>query len=150
MKKFFGWMLVVMLVISACGKDGKDTVFLVLDIDVPSHTNSWRMVRDEITEDFLFFECRVPVREITGDIFDNGAVLCYLVEYVGYGNTTIPIQSPLPYTLFRVDYEDNEYYFSENYTFEVSPGYINFVVKVSDFWDGEYPLNCTFRVVIMR
>ena len=158
MKKLLKLMLIAMFMFSACGKDGKDgkdTVLIVLDFHVPSSTTKWESAIDDLMGDF--FECRVSVREITGDVFDNGVVLCYLVQYIEYGNTVTPIQTPLPYTysrwehLYDEEYEEYHWYnYSENYTFEVSPGYINFIVKSSDLGLSEGTLSCTFRVVIMR
>ena len=149
MKKFLRLMLIAMLVFSACGKDGKDgrdTVFVVRDFHVPSQTNNWQITNDDLMGSF--FECRVLVEEITGDVFDNGAIICYLLQNVNYGASTSVVYTPLPFTFFG---EDEGYLYSENYTFEVSPRYINFIVKVSDFDTGaQLPLDCTFRVVIMR
>ena len=160
MKKFFGWILIVMLVFSACakdGRDGKDAILIVRDFNVPSQTNKWVSGYDNLMGDFL--ECTILVNEITGDVFDNGAVLVYLVQYIEIGNELIPIQTPLPYTLARwalyycddVDDESCWIDYTENYTFEVSPRHINFIVKTSDAgFPIHEPINCTFRVVIMR
>ena len=158
MKKIFGWLLIVTLVFSACakdGKDGKDVVLIVRDFNVPSQTNKWTIVEDGLMG--YIHECSVFIREITGDVFDNGAVMCYLVQFIEIGNEQVPIQTPLPYSLPRWDLlydeeadEDFWYNYSENYTFEVSPGHINFIIKTSDTFGSLGPLDCTFRVVIMR
>ena len=151
MKKLLGCMLIVVLLCSSCvknGKDGNDTVFMVLDFDIPSinNNNKWNPVFDDVMGNF--FESRVSIRELTGDIFDNGAVLCYLLQNVNYGARTTVIQTPLPYTFFG---EFGGFLYSENYTFELSPGSINFIVKISDFdIETQMPLDCTFRVVLMR
>ena len=151
MKKLFKWSLVLVLVFSACKKDEGQIEVFVRDFSVLSR--NWEVVYDDLMG--TFFQCEFVFPEITGPVLANGAVNCYLKQNV---NNSI-IQTPLPYTFFGEDlifFEDEEYdiydlyHYSENYTFEVRPGFINFIVKISDFdVESQLPLPCEFRVVLI-
>ena len=146
MKKLLGWMLIVALLFTACegkvgppGKDGKNIEFVVCDFVVQSE--NWVPVNDELMGNLFEYGFNFP--QLTGYIFDEGAVVCYLVQDLGGGI----IQTPLPYTFYG---ELDDVLYSENYTYEISPGHINFIVKISDFdTEVQQPLSCTFRVVLM-
>jgi hypothetical protein len=74
--------------------------------------------------------------------------MCYLIQTIPIGGKDTDIQTLLPYTFYG-ETDDGSLY-SENYTFEIRPGYINFVVKISDFnTEFQQPLDCIFRVVLM-
>ena len=145
MKKILVFFAIALMVAAsiACegkpGKDGNDAIFKILDFDVES---------EEWNEHDGIFKYDFPMPEFSGKIFDEGAVVCYLLWFEG----SVPVQSPLPYTFFGVDedIDGNDYFYSENYTFEVKPGYITFIVKISDFQTGfQQPLPCSFRVVLL-
>jgi len=154
MKKLFGYLILAMMLISACegpmgppgkdgldgrngrdGKDGTSTQWFIQDCEVFSE--HWKRVTDPLMGNI--FEYGFNISKLSSFVITDGAVVCYLIQD--------NIQTPLPYTFFG---EYNGFLYSENYTFEASPGYINFIVKVSDF-DTEFqqPLKCKFRVVLM-
>ena len=147
-KKLLGCLLIVVLGITACqgpmGPPGKDAVMLVRDFNVSS--DHWNPAYDDLMG--AFFEYGFSFAELTGTVFDKGAVICYLLQNISYGGRNIVVQTPMPYTYYG---EFQGVLYSENYTFEIRPGYINFIVKVSDFdTQAQQPLDCTFRVVIAR
>jgi len=150
MKKLLGCLVMVVMWFSACegpmgpmGPAGRDANMKVCDFEVLSE--HWIPVHDDMMGNIFEYEFRIP--ELTGYVFDEGGVVCYLVQYLNIGGKNTPVQTPLPYTFFG---EYDGFLYSENYTYEIRPGYINFIVKVSDF-DTEFqkPLPCTFRVVLM-
>ena len=154
MKKVLGWLLAIMTGITACegpmwpmgppgpSGDGYETQWFIRDYDILSH--QWELVFDQNMGSLFQFE--IPVPEITKFVFDEGAVLCYLVQEISSGGRTSLVQSPLPYTFYG---EIDGFFYSENYTFEVRTGYINFIVKYSDFDTEIKPLSCTFHVVLI-
>ena len=149
-KKLLGCLLIVMMWITACegpmgpaGRDGRDgigTNWFVEDFEVLSE--HWIPVYDPVMDGDIF-EYSFNFPKLSKIIFEEGAVICYLVQNI---NKNV-IQTPLPYTFFG-EYQGILY--SENYTYEISPGYINFIVKISDFdTQTQPPLRCIFRVVLM-
>ena len=152
MKKFLGCLLIIMMVLSACegpagpmGPPGKDADAGMLVFECNVLSEHWKPAFDDLMGDFFEYEFRI--RELTGYIFDEGAVFCYLVQNIDDGKRVTVVQSPLPYTFYGVF---QGVLYSENYTYEIRPGYINFIVKISDFdTQAQQPLDCTFRVVMM-
>ena len=159
MKKLLGCVLAVMMCFAACegpvgppGKDGRDgkngsdgysTQWFVGDFDVLSA--HWEPVYDDLMGDIFQYEFHIP--ELTEFIFKEGAVICYLLQNINKGGRTTLIQTPLPYTFYG---DAGGELYSENYTCEIRQGYINFIVKISDFnTQAQQPLPCTFRVVMM-
>ena len=157
MKRLLGCLLLIMIAMSACegpagpmgppgmdGFDGESTQWYITYCEIDPR--DWNFVNDDLMGDF--FEYTFDIAEITPFVFQKGAVVCYLEQNVTYqGEPTRAIQTPLPYTFYG-DYEGVLY--SENYTYEVRPGYINFIVKISDFnTEEQQPLPCKFRVVLM-
>ena len=150
--RLFLWMLIVTLAFTACegkvgppgrngrdGIDGESTQWFIQDFEIKSE--HWRPVTDDLIGNI--FEYGFNFSKLTGFVFDAGAVVCHLVQSV---NNQVNY-TPLPYTFYG---EAGGEFYSENYTYEVRPGYINFIVKVSDFaTDVQQPLPCTFRVVLM-
>lgn len=152
-KNFLGCLLIVMMGITACegpegppgpkGNDGASTQWKIYDLTVSS--DHWRPVHDDLMGNI--FEYGFDIKELTGFVFDEGAVVCYLVQNFKVDGKNIVVQTPLPYTFYG-EYQGVLY--SENYTYEMKPGYINFIVKISDFdTELQQPLPCTFRVVLM-
>jgi len=150
MKKLLCCMLVVVLLLGGCGKDGKDAELIVLDFIVMS--NQWDEYEFKDDRYFYYFwkspEIHVP--QLTGKVFDEGAVLCYMLQNLIEGGRPQVVQKPLPYTINGF-YDDNGYDvpYSENYSFQIRPGYITFIVKYSDFGELRPPRG-DFRVVILR
>ena len=172
-KKFLGFLLMVMIGFAACegpmgpegpagvdgidgrngedgtngrngrdgtdGKDGVSTNWYIVNCIVS--TNHWRPVSDDLMGNIFEYEFQIP--ELTKFIFDEGTVVCHLIQYLN----SEPFQTPLPYTFYG---DDNGYFYSENYTYEIRPGFINFIVKISDFnTQAQQPLSCTFRITMM-
>ena len=161
MKRLLGFLFLVMLGFTACegpmgppgrdgadgrngrdgwdGLDGESTQWKIIEFDVlPEY---WSRVTDDLMGNI--FECGFQFPELSKFIFDKGAVVCHLIQYLNGAY----IQTPLPYTYFG---ETNNVLYSENYTYEIKPGSINFIVKISDFdTQAQSPLGCIFRVVLM-
>ena len=155
MKKLLGYLLLAMMLISACegpmgppgrdgrdginGKDGTSTQWFIQDCEVFS--KDWIPVNDDLMGNIFEFGFSIP--QISKFVVEEGAVVCYLIQKLG--NTSV--QTPLPYTFYG---RDGDYLYSENYTCEIRQGHVNFIVKVSDFnTQAQQPLGCRFRVVIM-
>ena len=155
MKRLLGFLFLVMLGFTACegpmgppGRDGRDgfngldglsTEWEIIDFEV--FPNNWRPVPDDLMGNI--FECTIQFPELTKFIFDKGAVVCHLIQNLNGAD----IQTPLPYTFFGMT---GNVLYSENYTYEIKPGSINFIVKISDFdTQAQQPLGCIYRVVLM-
>ena len=158
MKKLVIFLIVAMLGLTACegpagppgppGKNGEATRWHIQEFEVLSE--DWIFIED-YENDWYFFQYEFKFTALTPFIFNEGAVIGYLVHNVRYeGGQTERIQSLLPYTKYS-EFEDNGWWhpYSENYSFEIRPGFINFIVKYSD-WDPEgLPPTRRFRVVMM-
>jgi hypothetical protein len=150
MKRITGILLALMACIAACegpmgppGEDGYAPGLYVNDFTVFSE--DWELYENE---DGPYFEYEFAVPELTRHVFDTGAVVCYLVQEKSYdGRTSFLTQNPLPYTYYGM-YDDGVL-FSENYSYEVSEGYITFIAKNNTFDNRLRPLNRDFHVVIM-
>ena len=150
MKRQAFWLLVVLMGFSACrgqeGPAGKDAEKYICEYDILPH--KWRQGEEEGDNYFFhywFHEVSIP--QLTEAVFTHGYVGCYLLQEVRYENgRTSLIQRPLPYTIYGI--ADDDFAYSENYSFEIRRGFINFIVKYSDFSDLQ-PLACTFRVVLI-
>jgi hypothetical protein len=151
MKNLLGCLLIVMLGFTAClgpigpegppGKDAESTQWSISDYNVSK--NQWVPKTDL---DFgPFFECEVYIPDLTKFVFDEGAVTCYLVWSVIENGKATFVHSALPYTRYG---DDSGYLYSENYSYEVKPGFIKFIAKYSDF-SAVPPMDCTFHVVLM-
>jgi len=147
------WMFIVMLMFSACqgpmgpaGKNGLDGTaqWLVATFQVSSE--HWRVVEED---DWYFFESEIEFPELTEFVFMEGAVLCYLIQHVQYAGERNPtrVHSLLPHTVYG-EYDDGWPY-SENYSCELRPGWINFTVKYSDWAPDIQPPSRLFHVVLM-
>ena len=152
MKKLTGWLLVFMLGITACkgpmgpaGKDAEETNWFADNFEVlASH---WKPATEEGDGYFFhYWEYEFSIPQLTNFVFNEGYVGCSLIQVIEYDNgRTSTVQRPLPYTIYGID---NDFPYSENYSFEIRPGYIKFIVKYSDFSELQ-PLTCTFRVVMI-
>jgi len=155
MKKLLGYLILAMMLINACegpmgpagrdgrdgrdGKDGESTQWFIQDFEIFS--KDWKPVHDPLMGNIFEFGFNFP--ELTSFIVTKGAVVCYLIQKVD----NVDVHTPLPYTFFG---EFEGFLYSENYTFEASTKYINFIVKVSDFdTDFQQPMKSKFRVVLM-
>jgi len=153
--RLLGLLLTVAMLFAACegqpglpgrnGEDGESTQWFVQDYDVLS--SQWRPA-EESGDGYYFkcFEYEVRVPQLTEFVFDKGYVGCYLVwDIIREDGKKYTYQRPLPYTIYGID---NGFAYSENYSFEIRPQYVKFIVKYSDFGDIE-PLSCIFTVRMM-
>jgi len=169
MKKFFGYILVVMIGFSACqgpmgpagrdgrdGKDGKDghaTEWYYVDFKVKG--SDWLLAgKGNEIGSYYYYVFDAP--EITQAIYDDGLILCAYryIDSEGYD-----VQTILPYTEYFIDTikpgEENR--FAMNITYSVTPtvgrnpGTIEFRVTFSDYYTGEKgpPANCWFRLTLV-
>ena len=151
MKRFLKFLLPIVLVVSACtgkegppGMDGRDGMVNKVIRDFEILEEDWVAVFDPLSpvvdpDEPNIFQYLFSFPHLTRNVYDNGLVAVYLEQFID----DIVFQTPLPYTYYGED-------FSENYTFEFGPGYINFIVKISDFdTQAQQPLSCLFRVVLM-
>ena len=101
-------------------------------------STDWRL--SEKCETFWYARRQFP--QLTRFVFDEGAVLGYLIV----GNSRVP----LPDTWVQVILLDNgeEYVFSETYSFEIEPGWITFTHQTSDAF-MERPPTQNFHVVLI-
>jgi len=150
MKKLFVLLIVVTLLGVSCkgpeGAPGKNPERFIVEYEVFS--KDWKVVYEK---DWYFFECELRFPELTNAIFTEGVVICYLAQDVTYdgGRSYTRVNSLMPYTVYG-EYEDDGYLFpySENYSVEIRPGYINFTVKYSDFAPDYLPPDRRFHVVM--
>jgi len=158
MKRLLGFLLLIMMVISACqgpagpmgppGRDGLDGVGEVTYWKVKDFTiarNSWELIGDgdEIGSYFYYV---ADVHELTNDIFENGAIICYYRYRDDFGEN---VQTPLPYTYYDIIVNGkDEFPYSVQYSYDVTPGSIAFKVVFSDFYtaDNKPPATCNFRL----
>lgn len=83
-----------------------------------------------------FYSCHFSMPEITSSVFNDGAVITYLLD-----NT---VQQPLPYTRHFQNTAGN---FTRTVDFDYSEGGINVYVTNSDF-AVDPPISMNFRVVL--
>lgn len=158
MKRIFGFLLLIMMVISACqgpagpvgppGRDGLDGVGEVTYWKIKEFTiarNSWDLIGipGEIGS-YFYYVADVP--ELTNAIFEDGAIICYYLYMDDFGDN---VQTPLPYTYYDIMVNGGvEYPFSVQYSYDVTPGSIAFKVVFSDFYtaDNKPPATCTFKL----
>jgi len=121
------------------GLDAESTQWHIVDVVV----DRWYAVNDDLMGD-IFESGNFKIPELTQFVYDVGAVMCYMS--IKLNNSFY--QTPLPYTFYGMS--DDGVLYSENYTFEMTPGNINFIVKINDFdTKSQEPLICNFRVVLM-
>lgn len=113
-------------------------------INIPVDSRDWKIMQDEDgSNPRFFYEIEVP--EIDEFIYTDGLVSAYL-----YTNVGIETQTPLPYELHREEIIDGKVItWSENTTFDYSPGSIAFYVTYSDFFVEQNPPTMEFRVALM-
>jgi hypothetical protein len=95
---------------------------------------------------YFFSEVSEPA--ITTDIFYNGAIVGYIVyDY----DTHREVHVPLPYDIYynTTDQYGNIISWTETVSFDVMPGKITFYYEPSDFFTGDIPPSCMFKIVAM-
>ena len=156
MKKLRGWLLMVMIGITACegpmgpagppGRDGTETLWWIKDFTVTSRM--WELVGspDEIGS---YYRCIFDVPDLTAAIYDDGGIICYYRYVDDFGDE---VQTPLPYTYYDMVIENGvEFPYSVQFSYDVTPGSIAFKLVFSDFFTGEFgpPASCKFRLVMV-
>ena len=160
MKRLLGFLVLIMMVISACegpagpmgppglngldGLDGEVTYWKIIDFNIAR--SSWELIGDP-DEIGSYFYYVADVDELTQAIFENGAIICYYRYRDDFG---YDVQTPLPYTYYDifVNQWGEEFPYSVQYSYDVMPGSIAFKVVFSDFYTGENkpPASCNFRL----
>ena len=84
---------------------------------------------------------------ITNNVFYNGVIVGYLVQNY---ETSREVHIPLPYDIYynQVD-NGNTTSWTETVSFDVVPGRITFYYEPSDFFTGDIPPACMFKIVAM-
>ena len=164
MKKLLGFLAIalVMAATIACeGKPGKDGLnaepvnWFTGDFEI--FPESWNFVEVE-DENWFLYEYKFDVSELDKFVFKEGAVLCYLVQDIVEKGKETTRHILLPHTVYgevilnEVNPDTGEPFwfpFSENYSCELSEGFINFTVRFS-YWDPDkQPPYRLFHVVML-
>lgn len=109
------------------------------------YEKDWELIggRDNLNSHYMF---EFKENLLTSEIFKNGKVTGYRVLKLDNGST---VQTPLPYVLPRGQKEgSNDKLWSEYYTFDFQPGSIAFYAYYTDFYTGNRPPTCVFRIVM--
>ena len=161
MKKLFGFLVMVMIGMTACeGPPGRDGVNAKptdwKNVNFQIFLDDW-MLQGEKNEIGSYYYYVFDAPEITENIYDNGLIICnYLyTDDVGYD-----VQSILPYTEYFIDTDNfgEESRFAMHFSYSVMPtvrkhlGTIEFRVTFSDFYTGEKgpPEECNFKLTLVN
>jgi hypothetical protein len=90
-----------------------------------------------------YFYAEVSAPAITTDVFYNGAIVGYIVYNY---NTSREVHIPLPYDIY---YNEPGLQWTETVSFDLVPGKITFYYEPDDFYTGDIPPACMFKVVAM-
>ena len=105
----------------------------------------WKLVggRDALGSHYM---CEFPnVNWLTNTVFSKGKLVGYRILTLDNGSK---VYTPLPYIIARGQKEgSNEKLWSEYYTFDFQPGSIAFYAHYTDFYTGNRPPTCYFRIV---
>lgn len=94
-----------------------------------------------------YYRCVVAAPEITDFVYEQGAVIGYMV--MNYGQTD-EVQTPLNIGLPRGETGTNgEALWTDFYSFDFTPGSIAFYYEPSDFATQIVPEIADFRIVVM-
>lgn len=122
------------------GPQGPTGDWKVEYVDIPS--NKWELVSSDITEE-KYFQYIVDSPTLNLDIYDYGSVMVY---YMPNYDTNNEVQTPLPYVVHRTDEEGHLW--TETYSYDFNAGTLAFYVRYSDFFAGQNPPRCVFRVLL--
>lgn len=162
MKKYLILLAAILMALTACegpmgppgpvgpqgppgpgGGSGDGVKWKILEYTV--YEKDWELIggRDNLNSHYMF---EFKENLLTSEIFKNGKVTGYRVLTLGNGST---VQTPLPYVLPRGQKEgSNDKLWSEYYTFDFQPGSIAFYAYYTDFYTGNRPPTCVFRIVM--
>ncbi|WP_455587149.1 hypothetical protein [Bacteroides sp.] len=102
--------------------------------------DKWERIGGANTDN-SYFRCIVEDKYLDQNIFENGSVMVYLIQYDGQ----TPVKTPLPYVMH---YADGDNLWTETYSYDYSVGSFAFYVTSSDFYTEDFPAPCQFRVVM--
>lgn len=106
--------------------------------------SDWKLV-SSTNEDNPYYRCIVDDKYLDKNIFDNGSVMVYLIQYDG--NT--PVQTPLPYVMHYEGADtEGKFFWTETFSYDYSVGSFAFYVTYSDFVVTNSPGACEFKVVM--
>ena len=162
MKKYLILLAAILMALTACegpmgppgpvgpqgppgpgGGSGDGVKWKILEYTV--YEKDWELIggRDNLNSHYMF---EFKENLLTSEIFKNGKVTGYRVLKLDNGST---VQTPLPYVLPRGQKEGrNDKLWSEYYTFDFQPGSIAFYAYYTDFYTGNRPPTCVFRIVM--
>lgn len=162
MKKYLILLAAILMALTACegpmgppgpvgpqgppgpgGGSGDGVKWKILEYTV--YEKDWELIggRDNLNSHYMF---EFKENLLTSEIFKNGKVTGYRVLKLDNGST---VQTPLPYVLPRGQKEgSNDKLWSEYYTFDFQPGSIAFYAYYTDFYTGNRPPTCVFRIVM--
>ena len=162
MKRVLGCLLMMVLGFTACegpmgppgidGTNAEPTQWWIKDITVAK--SSWQLVGGAPDDIGSYFRCVINVPEITKDIYNDGAIICYYLYKDEFGDD---VQTVLPYTYYDISirqniYGDNdEFPYSVQFSFDTTPGSIAFKLVFSDFYTKDFgpPPTCKFKLVLI-
>lgn len=141
-------LFMALVTITSCTTDDDiyEETWFVKDFEIQS--NHWRLVGDlnDIDSYYEYIFDKIPLNVS----YYDGIVTAYM--YFGF-NTPGAVQTPLPYTEYKVAYDanDNEIYYSIQYSYDVkADGTIAFKAHISDYYTGDFnPGTQYFRVAII-
>ena len=160
MKKYLFVLAAIIMALTACegpmgppgpvgpqgppgnGGSGDGVNWKILEYTV--HDKDWELVggKDALNSHYMF---EFKENLLTSEIFKNGKVVGFRVLKLDNNST---VQTPLPYIVPRGTKEgSNEKLWSEYYTFDFQPGSIAFYAHYTDFYTGNRPPTCYFRIV---
>ena len=90
-----------------------------------------------------YFFAEVDAPFITTDVFYNGAIVGYIVYNY---DTHREVHVPLPYDIY---YNEPGLQWTETVSYDLVPGKITFYYEPDDFYTGDTPPACMFKVVAM-
>lgn len=160
MKKYLILLAAVIMALTACegpmgppgpvgpqgppgnGGSGDGVNWKILEYTV--HDKDWELIggKDALNSHYMF-EFKESL--LTSEIFKNGKLAGYRVLTLDNGSK---VYTPLPYIIARGQKEgSNDKLWSEYYTFDFQPGSIAFYAHYTDFYTGNRPPTCYFRIV---
>ena len=126
------------------GLDGYATEWVIKTYTINS--NQWELVNgvDQLNS---YYRAEVRIPELDIDIYEEGAVLCYMYQTVNGKEA----KTPMPFTIPKGEGHDNgtEDLWTETYAYDFNVGSIRFYVNYSDFYTNNRPSTTSFQVVLL-
>ncbi|RRD58188.1 hypothetical protein [Tannerella forsythia] len=150
MKKIGLLICVLAMALTSCegpmgppGRDGEALNWKIVYYTVKAE--DWKLLgkQDAIGSHFMY---EFKENALTKTIYKDGKIVGYLIQDEGKSSE---VQTPLPYTIpLGKEANGKTELWSEIYTFDFMPGSIAFHLFYSDFYTGNPPPTCTFRIVM--